>query len=221
MFLFIWGSAHICDLGKLTVLLNNGWLDSGWTDPGHKIQPLSNVCPYSVQSLSNGGKSTGSVQSLSNWCRDPVQINHLWTKIGQENPALVHRLSNGASYIFANPFWHYLGLTHSGQKHDLMPLRLGSCLPLTVLGQCLDRYCTRQTLDKIQIQRPNLIPHTDIGHCLENYGIWTDSGVILDFTVRGRQEPKQSYIEYRFCPVSVLDLWAGNWRSVWKLSNPG
>ena len=48
------------------VLVNNGWLDSGWTDPGHKIQLLSKVCLHSVQGLSNGQESTGSVQSLSN-----------------------------------------------------------------------------------------------------------------------------------------------------------
>ena len=50
----------------MSVLVNNGWLDSGWTDLGHKIQPLSNICLYSVQGLSNGENCTGSVQSLSN-----------------------------------------------------------------------------------------------------------------------------------------------------------
>ena len=102
------------------VLLNNGWLDRGWTDPGHKIQLLSKVCPYSVKSPSNGQKSTGSVQSLSNWCGDPVQVHGLWTKIGQENPALVHRLSNRATNVLANADVRHL----------------------------LDIFWTRQTMDK-------------------------------------------------------------------------
>ena len=57
---------HHVAQGQFMVLLNNGWLDSGWTDLGHKIQPLSNICLYSVQGLSNGENCTGSVQSLSN-----------------------------------------------------------------------------------------------------------------------------------------------------------
>ena len=64
-----------------------------------------------------------------------------------------------------------------------MPLLLGSRLPFTVLGQCLDKYWTRQTKDKTQIQWPTLGSLTDIGYCLDNYGIWKDSCLILDLIV--------------------------------------
>ena len=47
-------------------------------------------------------------------------MNGLWTKIGQENTALVHRLSNGATYELENP----------------------------VVGHLLDILCNRQALDK-------------------------------------------------------------------------
>ena len=40
-----------------------------------------------------------------------------------------------------------------------------------------------QTLDITQIQWPTLGPSTDIGHCLDNYGILTYSGLILDLMV--------------------------------------
>ena len=89
-------------------------------DLGPKIQLLSNVCLHSVQGLSNGQESSGSVHSLSNRCGDPVQVNGIWTNIGQENPALVHRMSNGAIYV----------------------------LEKTDVGQFLDIFWTRQTQDK-------------------------------------------------------------------------
>ena len=105
---------------EYTVLVYNGWLDSGWTDLGHKIQLLSMVRPCSVKGLSNGKESPGSVQSLSNRCGNPVQVNGLWTKIGQGNPALVHRMSNLVTCV----------LTNADVRHGL------------------DKFWTRQTLDK-------------------------------------------------------------------------
>ena len=84
---------------------------------------------------------------------------------------------------------------------DLRTFCLGSHHPFTVLEQNLDRYWTRTNSGHNPDSMANPWPNPGVGQTLDNYGIWTDSGLILDLMV---------YILIFHFLIHVLKVW-GNW----------
>ena len=141
----------------------------GWTELGHKIQSLSNLCPNPVQWLSNKMWSTSPVHSLSkkvqclySSCPTRGCMDGYWTWKSRICPKIVQ---NWMLRSHLDILWTNTGLRLTLDRHEIVH-------NLTkARGQTLDKHGTwtnsGQSLDLISCnQRP-------IAH-------WTDSGQTLD-----------------------------------------